>query len=669
MYRTLVGILLSLLVALGLVGFTFTASVDAPAQFRFVNGTEPKTLDPGKATGEPERRLIEELFEGLTRRDPKSLRPAPGVALRWEISEDELTYTFHLRPDAQWNDGTPITAQDFIYSWLRMLDPQGGAEYGYLLYALRHGELYNKGAGYVAAFEEKLLPRLTQLTSAKPDGCPASELQGIFTETETAPLLQQSPAPQLAEFVALREGNVSGAQLKQLVAATQAELERLKTATAQARAHLGKDEGVYALDPHTLRVELRAPTPYFLEMTAFYPLMPVPRHVVERPNLALKWFLPETIVSNGPFSLTRWNVNDRIRLERSHAYWNRDQVRLERVDALPVENSATALNLYLTGAVDWLPSQYPTELAHELRKRPDFYVGPGMVVYFYRINCQRGALKDPRVRKALNLAFDRSVVTEQILGLGQLPAFGLVPPGMPGYTPPASEIRYDPTAARKLLAEAGYPDGKGIAELGILYNTHESHKQIAEFLADQFRRNLGIPANAYNQEWQSYLETTRKRNYDLARAGWIGDYQDPNTFLDTMVTDGGNNNTGFSSAAFDALIRAAGNPADALADPAPLLALAKERPRLSDAIAAWRSAGTPEGKRAAAAQLRLLLLREAEAVLVQDGFPVIPVYFYVHSGLISPRVRGFYNKLELPDGTQAENLQDIHPLQSIEVAP
>ncbi|MBW2268452.1 MAG: peptide ABC transporter substrate-binding protein [Deltaproteobacteria bacterium] len=560
---------------LAVAGLTFSTSSRDPAEFTFVNAAEPETLDPAHMTGHPEFRIAIEIFEGLTRRDARTLRPVPGVAHTWVNSDDGLRWTFQLRDDARWSNGKPVTAHDFVYSWLRLLDPKTGAKYAYLLGGLR-------GA---------------------------------------------------ADF----DGDTSGG--------------------------FGIDRGVYALDDRTLVVELEAPIPYFLELTSFFSTFPVPRESVEAHGRG--WFLPETIVGNGPFVLQSWRVGDRIRLSPNPEYWDLDAVALRSIDVLAIENPTTALNLYLTGAVDWLPSLYPVELADILRERDDFYSGASMIVYFYRLNTTRPPLDDPRVRRALGLAIDRREITEEVMRLGQLPAHTLVPPGMPGYSAPQSGFGFDVPRAQALLAEAGFPGGAGMREIGILYNTHEDHKKIAEVIADQLRRNLGVHVEAYNQEWQSYLASVDAQDYDIARAGWIGDYMDPNTFLDMFVTDGGNNRTGWSDPAFDALIAAAGNSARAGRAPQALLELAPEPAALLQRLVKLDAAGNPSARRDALAHFRLELLHQAESLLVNRGYPVIPIYFYVSSGLVNPSVEGFYSELEFPDGSSGANLQDLHPLRDV----
>lgn len=562
---------------LAIVGLTFSTATREPADFTFVNGTEPETLDPAHMTGEPEFRIAIELFEGLTRRDAKTLRPVPGVAESWETSDDGLRWTFHLRDDARWSNGAAVTAHDFVYAWLRLLDPSTGAKYRYLLGGLR-------GA---------------------------------------------------AEF----DGNTASG--------------------------FGVDRGVFALDERTLVVELVAPIPYFLELTAFFSTFPVPKATIDAHGH--DWFLPETLVGNGPFTLRSWRVGERIRLAPNPEYWGADSVTLRSIDALSIENPTTALNLYLTNEVDWLPKLYPVELVDILREREDFYSGPGMIVYFYRLNTTRPPLDDPRVRQAIGLAIDRREITDDVMRLGQLPATTFVPPGMPGYTPPESGFGFDVAKAQRLLAEAGYPGGEGMRELGILYNTRDDHKKIAEVIADQLRRNLGIHVMAYNQEWQSYIASVDAKDYDIARAGWIGDYMDPNTFLDMFLTGGGNNRTGWSSEAFDALIAAAGDSAAVSRAPEKLLRLAPDPVRAREKLRSVKAAASPGERREALAGFRLELLRQAESLIVNDGFPVVPIYFYVTSGLLNPSVEGIYTQLEFPDGSRGSNLQDLHPLRNVRV--
>jgi len=664
MYRTLISVLLAFAFTLLLVGLTFSASLEGSPDYRFINGTEPKTLDPHLATGEPENRIISGLFEGLTRYDPKTLQAAPGVAEHWTLSSDLKTYTFHLRRNAAWSNGRPITAEDFIYSWKRLLDPALGGEYAYILFPVQFAEAYNAYKSYTEAIRGPLKAKLVALIE-KNDSIDAARWQNFLTEADAHGPLKATEQKVLRDLLTFKQGRLNRDQLNAFSQGLDLEAKLLLEKNAEARQKLGKTAGFMAPDEHTFVVELKAPTPYFLEITSFFPTMPVPRFVIEQPGNNSDWFTPKKIVSNGPFLLKTWNVNERIRLNKNPTYWGHAEVRTNALDVLPTEQLTTSLNMYLTGEADWLTNNlYPSDLVQDLRRRADFHSGPALTVYYYRFNNKKKPFNDVRVRHALNLAVDRKLIVERVLGLGQLPAVSFVPPGMLGYDSPPSKIGLDLALARELLAQAGFPGGQGFPEVGILYNTNETHKKIAEVIADQLKRNLGVAAKAYNQEWQSYISTVRGQGYDIARAAWVGDYSDPNTFLDMWVTNGGNNQTGFSSPIYDQLIAYAGNLEPFLANPEGLLAHLKEPAMIRQELEGAR-AGSVAQKSAAWGKIRMQLMREAESILVQDEFPIMPIYFYVNSDLVNPRLRGFYSELEFPDGKRAPNFKGIHPLRDI----
>jgi oligopeptide transport system substrate-binding protein len=236
------------------------------------------------------------------------------------------------------------------------------------------------------------------------------------------------------------------------------------------------------------------------------------------------------------------------------------------------------------------------------------------------------------------------LIASSVRQLGETPAYTFVPPGLKGYEPSVTELRLDVAEARRLLAEAGYPGGKGFPRVGILINTSEDHKRLAEAMADQVRRNLGIELSVYNQEWQSYLDTTRAMDYEMARAGWIGDY--------------------LSSPLYDRLIWLAAHVDAFIADPEPMLAKLREPEPIRRQLALERAA-EPSEKLAAHERIRFLLFREAEAILVADEFPIMPMYFYVNAGLLRKHVRGFTIQQKLPGGGVVENLKDRHPLSEM----
>jgi oligopeptide transport system substrate-binding protein len=372
--------------------------------------------------------------------------------------------------------------------------------------------------------------------------------------------------------------------------------------------------GVRAVDDQTLVVTLDHPTPYFLHLVAFFPLYPVPRQCVERHG-SPQWTRPENLVQSGPYQIAFRRIRDRIRLVRNPRYWNASAVQLEVIDALAVNSATTNLNMYLNGEVDWIAS-VPNAMIPQLRQRQDFLTAPMLTTYFYRVNVTRPPLDDRRVRAALNLAIDKRQICEAVTRGGQVPARGFVPPGIAGYHG-AETGEFDVPQARRLLAEAGYPGGRGLRKLQLLYNTSEAHQDIAEVVQQQWKSHLGIDVELRNLEWGVYLDAVTKREYDIARAGWIGDYPDPNTFLDMFVTGGTNNQTGWGDARYDQLIREAQT--------------------------------TPDP------HTRLAQLAEAETILMRE-LPILPIYFYVSINMVRPYVRGF-----------AANILDVHPLHLLEV--
>ncbi len=423
--------------------------------------------------------------------------------------------------------------------------------------------------------------------------------------------------------------------------------------------------GLKVLDDWTLRVRLKTYVPYFLDLTSFYTLMPVhPASVEKWEKIAPgRWTLPENIVTNGPFLLESWVVNDRIRLRKNPGYWNAASIRLDTIDALSTDDLNASINAYLRGESDWNPSYWPATLNPEILKRPDFTRTEAFIVYYYRINNTLPQFKDRRVRQALSLAIDRKEIVENILGLGETEAFTYVPPGIRGYEPPPG-LGHDPERARRLLADAGYPGGKGFPETRILFNTHEAHQQVATVIARQIQDTLGIRCQPYKEEWQAYQQHTRTLEYDLARAGWIGDYLDPNTFLDMWITDGGNNQTGYSSPLYDRLYRISKDaPAFVAAPDEELYGKLVEGNALRALVVAARALAPGPERIAATAKVRMLVFKEMERLLCEIDVPILPVYFYVTKTLVKPHIGGCHTYLDGPDGKKIPNVLDMHLLR------
>ena len=371
---------------------------------------------------------------------------------------------------------------------------------------------------------------------------------------------------------------------------------------------------IRAIDDQTLVLRLNEPTPYFKQLLAFYPLYPVNRECVEKYG-APNWTKSENIVTNGPYRLEFRRIRDRLRLTKNPHYWDAKNVSLETIDALAITSYTTSLNMYINGQLDWSPTM-PNTIMDLLRKRADFVSAPFMAIYFYRINVKRPPLDKKLVRQALNLAINKQLICDQITAAGQEPARSFVPPQLQGYKGPQCGA-HDVARARQLLAEAGYPNGKGFPKVQILYNTSDSHQEIAEFIQQEWKENLGIDIELRNLELATFLDTLNQGDYSVSRSGWIGDYPDPNTFLDMFVTGGANNQTNWTNSTYDGLIEAAKSESDA----------AK----------------------------RMEILQQAEGILMSE-LPIIPIYFYVSTNLVSPRVKGF-----------SGNIQDVHPLHILRV--
>lgn len=582
-----------------------------PADFSFINETEVATVDPALANGQPEGRIISSLFEGLARQSPVDTTGIPGVAERWEISPDGRVYTFHLRKNARWSNGDPVTTQDFLYSIRRLLDPFTYARYSYQAWYIVNAKRYNLAGSSLKPgdpVEVELLPPADVKNTVR------GKLQlGKLVRIDVVPYTKKNkPDVTTANLYVV---NVDGRERRFQPVDPEDSVAKNVEPCRQVLLDF-REVGVKKIDDYTLEIRLNDPTPYFLDLLGFYPFAIVNQKCLEQYG-APDWTLPENIVTNGPFRMAARRIRDRVRLVRSDSYWNRDHVKLNIVDALSIDNRTTAFNLYATGMVDWVtvpPVEVLRELLKDKQSRNDLNPAPQLTTYFYMINTRRPPLNDKPVRHALSMAIDRKEITQVATGAGEIPAYSLVPPSVPGYHQQPSRP-HDPAAARKLLAEAGYPEGRGFPKIEILYNSDQQHQAIAELIRKQWQRELGISASLRNEEWGSYQDSIQQFRYTIARRAWVGDYLDPNTYLDMYLTDGENNNTGFSKAEYDKLIAGA----------------AKEPEQLK----------------------RLEILESAERILM-DELPIIPLYFYVSRNMVRPWVRGFYN-----------NLQDTHPIQDI----
>lgn len=381
--------------------------------------------------------------------------------------------------------------------------------------------------------------------------------------------------------------------------------------------------GVRAPDERTLVIELNGPVPYFPHLVSHCAWYPLHRPTLEKHgHLARRggsWTRPGNHVGNGPFVLAEWKPHQHIRLTKSPTYWDRDAVKLNEVFVYPIENETSEEAAFRSGQLHFT-AQVPVEKIPEYQKSGSGVLRQStyLATYFYCFNVNKPPLNDRRVRRALSLAIDRQLIVDRVSKSGQKPAGHLTPPGTAGFNARAA-IETDVAAAQKLLAEAGFPEGRGFPKLELLYNTTELHRKLAEAVQQIWHRHLGIEITLYNQEAKVWNDTLRQKNYQIGRFGWSGDYLDPSTFLETLRTGDGNNHTGWSNAEYDRLLDAARTTAD-------------------------------NAK-------RFELFQRCEEI-IRDECPLALVYFYSRNILLRPEVKGYYG-----------NLLDLHPLKGVYLDP
>jgi oligopeptide transport system substrate-binding protein len=374
--------------------------------------------------------------------------------------------------------------------------------------------------------------------------------------------------------------------------------------------------GVRALDDYTVRVELNQPTAFFIDLCAFPTLYVVPRRTIEQYGDA--WIKARPLPSSGPFELVDWRLNDKVRVKKNPRYWDAANTRAQLVDFLPITSPSTAFNLYEQGRADvvWDKNLVPAELLDVLMNRPDVHHFDYLGTSFIRFNVTRKPFDDPRVRRALGMAVDRQRLVDKIIRGGEHITTSLVPAGTANYNP-VPGLAYNPEAARTLLAEAGFPGGKGFPRFEFLGTTAKLGEDVAVELQQMWRDNLGLNMTLHPLEWKVYLSSEAHLDYDVAGASWIGDYNDAQTFLGMFTSEDGNNQTGWKNPRYDALIHAAGEQADLVA--------------------------------------RAKIFEEAETLLVRDEAPIVPTYNYKGVNYFNTnRIQGIH-----------PNLLDDHPLRAI----
>src|SRR5450830_361533 len=518
-------------------------------------GAEPEGIDPAITTSLEAGNIEQQVFDGLTRLDNKDM-PQPAIAKSWTISKDRKTYIFTLR-DAYWTNGTPVTAYDFEYAWKRALSPEAAAESAYNMYYVYGGEAFNASIKVGTKY-------YVQAVDAKGN---------LLTKTVGG---KDVPVPNMAKEI-----------------------------------DPSKNIGVRALNAKTLKVYLQSPTTYFLNLTAIPTLMPVCKAVV---STNAKWANNLTnYVTDGPFKLTQWSHNDKMVFVKNPTYWDKAAVKLTKITYYMVEDSSTALSMYQSGQLD-ASANVPLSELPKLVASGDVKILPYLGTEYYKFNVTKKPFNDVRVRKALSLAIDRKGITQSITKGGEVPALAFVPYGMPDALP-GKDFRTlggsyfkdnDIATAKALLAQAGYPNGKGFPAFTLLYNTSSAYKSVCEAIQQMWKKNLGITCTLRSEELGVFRNDREKLNYDVVRSNWFGDYIDPNTFLDMWVTHGGNNHSGWSNKSYDALI----TKTKVTVDP----------------------------------KARMATLHAAEKILMTD-VPIIPIYFYTNPVLLSKHIKNFHQSM------------------------
>lgn len=548
----------------------------------YITGGEPQSLDVHILTGQPESRISVALFDGLVEYEEVTMKPRKSLAESYAPNDDATVWTFNMRHDARWTDGTPLTAHDMVYSWRRGLTPALAASYASMMYTIKNGKAFNESAAFVrdpksgkfatvedvkragengpVVFTGELVtyrdPVLDGSSAVAQPASPASAPAAEATPTQPA---GSAPKPERQHLLTVPGDEKGRNELFQGDAA-KARMSEGKEFVPATPQHIGLE----AVDDYTFRVTLEDPTAFFEKMLYHQFFRPVPRQAIAKHGDTL-WTRPENIVTSGAFKLEVWRPYEEIAVVRNTGFWDNANTKLDRIVFLPTEQLTTIMNLYKSGESDCIQSNgIPPAWRKQLRETyADYREGPYLQMEAIAIKTSIPALKDVRVRQALSLALNRDIIADQ--APGRLPTVSFVSP-MDGYVNANAGVKgYDPDKARRLLAEAGFPNGQGFPTIDYLYNTAESNKQNAEFYQQMWLKELNIKVNLINVEWRVYLDKTRAEKLDfngLARWAWIGDYVDPNTFLDLVTSLSSNNRTAWHDKKYDTMLEAANAETD-----------------------------------------------------------------------------------------------------------
>ena len=462
------------------------------------------------------------VMDGLYRLD-ENTEPVPAIAESVEISDNQLDYTFTLRDGVQWSDGSPVTAQDFEYAWLRALDPETAGQYAFIIGQFVEGGLdFNAGEGS-------------------------------------------------REDVAIR-----------------------------------------ATDDKTLEVTLAAPAPFFLGLTSFFTYLPQKQSFVEEQGDDFAQS-PEGLLYNGPYTLRDFNSTEGVTFVKNDRYWNAENVDIPEVEGVIVKSQDTIVNLYEGGDLD--VAGLTAEYVDEYRDAPEFQTQVNFATYYMTWNYNNEIFRNPNILKAMQIGFDRQAIADQILNNGSRPATGYVPEGMAANGGDEQTFRevqgatvpeFDPEEARRLFRQGVEELGQEPEAVELLVYEGDPAEDVAAFLQEQFRQNIGLETNVKVQPFDAKLQLEADGDFEISWQAWIGDYNDPMTFLDLYLSDSSFNTGGYQNDQYDQLIR----DAQAEADPA----------------------------------ARLELMQEAERVLVEEDAAVAPIYFDGRARLVRDTIKNYVDQ-------------------------
>ncbi len=462
------------------LGFPARVFAQAPMVLRRANGAEPDSLDPHKSSGTWEANIIGDMLIGLMTEDVKG-EPTLGTAVSHTVSPDGLVYTFKLRPEMTWSDGVPVTADDFVFAFQRILDPKTAARYASLVYPIKNAQAVNSG--------------------------------------------------------------------------------KLPTSSVGARA----------IDSKTLEITLEGPTPYFINLLVHHTTFPVPKHVLEK--VGDDWAKPQNIQVNGAYKLAEWVPNSVVRLEKNPRFFDAANVAIDTVRYLPISDNHATLDRFRAGEID-CSNDFPTREYAKLKaggypqiKPSEAHVFPYVATTYVQFNTERVPFTDARVRRALSLAIDREILTDKVLGTGQVPAYSLVPPGMANYSGgPELDFKSWPMdqrrdEAKKLLAQLGFTPEKPLS-FDYRYRENPDNQRIAIALQAMWKE-IGVVARLLNSTTAVHYNALRTQDFSVADAGWVADYNDAQNFLFILMSSSGQMNYGkFSNPKYDDLMNQAAHTQD-----------------------------------------------------------------------------------------------------------